>query len=325
MADNNELTFEMLTTMDLLGFYNTTTVILDDFRLSFHHMMSEIPGRRRVEVWTSKNNQDDKALLWIELIGTEGEYDSYITTDILRSMNEEGIQRLFFFTNGFIGEEDRQILEGSENYVFTCEEIIQTYGTLNKRKTAANASKRRRMQIPTGTVLIKNFLSKNQYKKHPIKIRTSSVPELVHLYINYTHDVLEKIDTIRDIENFPTDMRQWGKRVQFELLPELLKVSNYSYIPKFAYIKDNLFTLVQTLIIYIGAVIEYEDVESMTNYRKTIESVLESLQKVDDDVLKYEFDLMIIAEKSAYKLTMVSTTVILLSLVLIIVVHTAVH
>lgn len=94
--------YEALYNIKLSELYQFVTEVMIDFGYSLYRTVKEVEGRRRAETWVYNNKEDQKAIVWIEVLKPNESLDPFLTTDVLRAMNEENITRLFFFTNGLM-------------------------------------------------------------------------------------------------------------------------------------------------------------------------------------------------------------------------------
>ncbi len=88
-----------------------------------------------------QKNENISALVWIEIVKGEAVIDNYIATDVLRTMNEEGMSKLFFFTNTDIDPDTKDVLDGKDHYVFTPKDIIETIQALEVKRMSSSVKK----------------------------------------------------------------------------------------------------------------------------------------------------------------------------------------
>jgi hypothetical protein len=100
--------------------------------------------------------------------------------------------------------------------------------------------------------------------------------------------------------------------MQYKLLPELLQVSFYVFTDKFMYIRDELFNLIKSCIIYLGAIAEFEVLEIAEKNKKELENSLAILSNVDNELENYRQEL--ISKNNVFSLK-----VFLISIILIVV------
>jgi hypothetical protein len=322
MKSERQLKYDQFYNIKLAEFYRFATDIMGDFGYSLYRTVKEVETRRRVEVWThSASNDEQKAIVWLEIVKPGDVIDPYLTTDVLRAMNDENLTRLFFFTNTAMEDEDRDVLEGSNHFIFSTEEIVETLLAMESKKTIKTIKKRKTVKTPSAMVLIKNFFKNTEIKKKQIRLKTSATPDLVSQYTRLVRKILGDIDRVSDINDVPPELRERLKKVQFDLLPEMARTPNYIFPRQFADIRNMLFNLMQVTIIYIGNFIEYESEDDLKNNREIIEELMTKLEAIDDEVLDYKADMMFQAEKNAIKIILTSGAVMFVALALLIVVR----
>ncbi len=313
--------YEALYNIKLSELYQFVTEVMIDFGYSLYRTVKEVEGRRRAETWVYNNKEDQKAIVWIEVLKPNESLDPFLTTDVLRAMNEENITRLFFFTNGLMSEEDRDVLEGSNHFIFTTEEIVETLVAIDSKRAVRVVRKRRAVKVPSAMVHIKNFFKKHEIRRKHILLKTSAIPELIAQYSRLVRRILEEVDGVKDINDIPPDIREKLKKIQFELLPELAKTPSYVFPKQFTVLKNTLFSLMQVTIIYLGNFVEYESEDDLKRNRETIEEILAYLDRMDDQLLAFKSDMMFQAEKNSVKVILTSGVIAFISIVLLIVVQ----
>jgi hypothetical protein len=290
--------------------YEIATEILHDFHFAIHRSVSDSQSKRRIEVWRSTKDESDNALVWLEVINSDDNVDPYISTDILRSMNEENVTKLFFFTNGSLEKKEKEVLDGKDHYIFTPGDIIDTTNAIEKKRRHKHQKKRKSKVVPTGYTLLKNYMKGREVDKGHVLVRTSKINAVAEKYINLTKKILEDIDHIEDINNITPEIKEKFKRMQHDILPEVLKISVYRFTDQFTEMQRRLFSLLQYLLIYIGAVIEYESEDEMKRAKDRVEEELEYLNSIEAEVEEYSGNQMRRAQKYAYRLIAMSVTVI---------------
>ena len=293
MDSERKARYEQLYNIKLTEFYNFVSEVMGDFNYSIHKTVKDIENKRRIEIWAYQSREDQSAVVWIEVVKPGEVLDPYITTDVLRTMNDENVTRLFFFTNGQMGAEEKEVLEGSNHFVFGTDEIVETLIAIDMKRSIKVVRKRKKVQVPSAMVLIKNFLKANRVTRREIKLKTSAVPELAGQYYKLIRRVLNEIDKIPDINDIPTQSRERLKKIQYDLLPELLKTPYYTFTYQFAYLRNALFSLIEYTIVYIGNVIEYESEDDLKNntklnkkYKKNREKISKKLKNTLKIILK---------------------------------------
>lgn len=311
--------YEQLYNIKLTEFYNFVSEVMGDFNYSLHRTAKDIENKRRIEIWSYQSREDQSAVVWIEVVKPGETLDPYITTDVLRTMNDENVTRLFFFTNGQMSPEEKEVLEGSNHFVFGTDEIVETLIAIDMKRSIKVVRKRKKVQVPSAMVLIKNFLKANRVTRREIKLKTSAVPELAAQYYKLIRRVLNEIDKIPDINDIPSQSRERLKKIQYDLLPELIKTPYYTFTYQFAYLRNALFSLIEYTIVYIGNVIEYESEDDLKKNREVIEEIMSTLDSIDDQIANYKSDLMFSSEKIALKLIMYAAVFSVVALFILIV------
>lgn len=320
-SNSRKSKYELLYSIKLPDLYYFVTDVLKDFKYSLSRTVKEVEGKRRIEVWVNSSNSDEKGLVWIELLKPGDELDPYLTTDVLRAMNDEEVQRLFFFTNGNMNDEDRDILDGPNHFIFSTDEIVDTLTNIENKRSIKIVKKRKTVKTPSGMVLIKNFFKKREIRRKEIRLKTSATPELILQYTKLIRRILNLIDKVPDINDIPGDIKEKLKKIQYDLVPELVRTPSYVFPARFAELKNILFNIVQITIVYIGNFIEYESEEELKHNREIIEELLAKLDGVDDSVLSFKSDMMYQAEKNAIKIILTSGIITFIGLLLLIVVR----
>ena len=320
MDSERKARYEQLYNIKLPDFYNFVSEVMGDFNYSMHRTIKDIENKRRIESWAYQSREDQCAVVWIEVVKPGEILDPYLTTDILRTMNDENITSLFFFTNGQMTPEEKDVLEGSKHYVFGTDEIVETLIAIEMKRSIKVVRKRKKVKVDSGEVLLKNFLRNNKVSRREIKLKTSAIPELTSQYYRLIRRVLNEIDRIPDINDIPAQSRERLKKIQYDLLPELLKTPYYDFTYQFLYLKSTLFTLVMYTIRYIGNVVEYESEDDMKRNRELIEEIMSKLESVEGQIENYKSDLMFTSEKISLKVIVYSTIFAVASILLLIVI-----
>ncbi len=310
MSENDLIRYEDFYNISLKNFYELITEILHDFHFAVHRSVFDGQGKRRIEVWRSSKDENDNALVWIEVVEGEKDVDPYISTDVLRTMNEENVTKLFFFTNGNLEKKEKDVLDGRDHYIFTPTDIMETIKALEKKKKYKHQKKRKAKGVPSGYTLLKNYLKGRQAERGLVTVPTSKVTMIAEKYCKMTRNILDEIDRMEDINNLTPEIRDKFKKIQHDILPEVLKVSVFNFTDKFYDVKTRLFSLMQYLLIYIGAVIEYESEDEMKRSREQVELDLQYLEALEASVDEYKVSLMERAQKIAWKLLYMSIAVI---------------
>lgn len=319
MDSERKIRYDQLYNIKLTEFYNFVSEVMGDFNYSLHRTVKDVDNKRRIELWAYQSREDQSAVVWIEVVKPGDSLDPYITTDVLRTMNDENVTRLFFFTNGQMAPEEKDVLEGSNHFIFGTDEIVETLIAIDMKRSIKVVRKRKKVKVPSAMVLIKNFLKANRVTRREIKLKTSAVPELANQYYRLVRRVLNEIDKIPDINDIPTPTREHLKKIQFDLLPELIKTPYYNFTYQFAYLRNSLFSLIEYTIIYIGNVIEYESEDDLKKNREVIEEIMSKLESVDDHIESYKSDLMFTSEKLSLKIIMYSGAISIFAILILLV------
>lgn len=308
--------YEQLYNIKLQELYAFVTEVMHDFGYSLNRTIKDVENRRRIENWAYQGREEEGAVVWIDVVKPGENLDLYFTTDVLRTMNDENVTRLFFFTNGHMEADDKDTLEGMNHFVFGTDEIVETLLSIDRKRSVKVIRKRKKVKMPSAMILIKNFLRGNMRTRKSIRLKTSAIPELTEQYHRIVRRVLSEVDKIKDINNVPIEIREKLKKIQYELLPELVKTPCYTFSFRFAYLRNMLFTLIEFTIVYIGNVIEYESEDDLKKNREVIEEILEKLTFTNDKVAVYQSDMMFSSEKISLKVIMYSGIFIIVGLLI---------
>jgi len=306
----DKLVFQDFYNIQLRKFYEYVTDVMHDFSYATHRNLKEDENRRRVEIWRSSKNENVSALLWIEIVKGGTDIDSYIATDVLRTMNEEGMSKLFFFTNSDLDFDIKDILDGKDHYIFTPKDIIETMSAVEVKKMSFAVKKRKHVKVPSGTVVLRNYLKNNPPKGRKVFINTSTLSELAENYIHLARETFNEIDRLDDINNLSQETRERFKRLQTKLLPEVRKTLYFKFTERFDYISQTIYSIVQNLIVYIGALIEMESEEQMNKARDNVENELEVLRAIDEKLEAFYLEQMKKTERLSYDLLYISIGII---------------
>lgn len=308
--DEKKMSYEDFFNIKLRKFYEYVSDVMHDFSYAIHRNLKEEENKRRVEIWRSSKNENVSAIIWIELVKGGVEIDHYIATDVLRTMNEEGMTKLFFFTNTDIDKDTKDVLDGKDHYVFTPKDIIETIEALEVKKISKSAKKRKNVKVPSGRLVIRNYLKTHPPKGKKIFINTSTLSDLAENYIYLSKETLNEVDRLDDINDISAEGKEKFKRLQAKLLPELRKSLYFRFTDKFDYLAQTVYNIVQNLIIYIGALVEMESEEQMQNARDALEKELDELRSIDAKLEEFYSEQMKKTERLSYNLLYVSIAVI---------------
>lgn len=317
MSRFSDLNPKDLYNISITNFYDYVAEIMDDFNYSFHRTLKEIPNKTRCEIWKHRGS-DDEALVWVEVVQDGGDVDSEVPVEVLRVMNENNLRTLFFFTNGHLNDEDKQIIDEEGYFIFTTDEIIETLIAIDKKKEPKQKVVRKKVKTPSGFILIRNYLRNREIPKEKNVIRVNLIKSVVERYSSLYEPIKNIVDKIENFDDISDDIRETLKKEQFKLLPNLLVISTYTFLDRFQYLKVDLFNFVKLLIMYIGAIIEYEPMEDVEKYKNEIEKLLEKFSNIDKEIEEYKKD-YIEENKKLTKNLIVSSVVIILILFTIII------
>ena len=91
MDSERKARYEQLYNIKLTDFYNFVSEVMGDFNYSLHRTVKDIENKRRIEIWAYQSREDQAAVVWIEVVKPGEILDPYITTDVLRTMNDENV------------------------------------------------------------------------------------------------------------------------------------------------------------------------------------------------------------------------------------------
>lgn len=311
MSDQQtKISYQDFYNIKLSKFYEHVTDVMHDFSYAIHRNIREENGMRRVEIWRSSKNENISALIWIEVIKGGAELDHYIATDVLRTMNEEGMNKLFFFCNTDILADTKDILDGKDHYVFTPKDIIETIEALEVKRLSKSVKKRKNVKFPSGMIAIRNYMKSHPPKGRRVFINTSTLSDLAQNYIHLAKETFNEVDRLDDINNMSQETRDRFKRLLTKLLPELRKTLYFKFTERFDYISQHVYNIMQNLVVYISALIEMESDEQMNKARDAVENDLDVLRGIDEKLEDFYQMQMKKTEKLSYNLLYVSIAVI---------------
>ncbi|BAI81791.1 hypothetical protein DEFDS_P171 (plasmid) [Deferribacter desulfuricans SSM1] len=296
--------------ISISNLYNYIYEIMENFNYAFHQSVKEIPGKTICEIWKAKHSTKE-VLVWIEVVQDGQEVDSDLPITILRIMNDYNLKNLFFFTNGYLNNETKQLLDEENYFIFTTDEIIETLLAIDKKKITKVKSKRKKTKVPSGFILIKNYLKNREIPKHRTIIKLGLINNIINKYLALHKPIYQLIQHIENYENVPDDIEKKLKMLQFNLLPYLLVISSYKFITPFSYLKVDLFEYIKYLIMYIGAVIEYEPLEDVERYKNQIDDYINKFNNIDKEIEKYRSEYLELNKKLAKNLLIQAVTVML--------------
>ncbi|PLX68121.1 MAG: hypothetical protein C0603_08400 [Denitrovibrio sp.] len=306
MSEEDKISYQEFYNIKLSKFYEHVTDVMHDFSYAIHRNLKEEDNRRRVEIWRSSKNENISALIWLELVKGDALIYNYIATDILRTMNEEGLTKLFFFTNTDLSADTKEVLDGKDHYIFTPKDIIETISALEVKRMSNSVKKRKTVKVTSGMIVIRNYLKTNPPKGRRVFINTSTLSEMASNYIHLAKETFNEIDRIDDINNLTHETKERFKHLQTKLLPELRKTLYFKFTERFNDLSQTVYNIVQNLIIYIGALIEIESEEQMNKARDGVENDLDVLRGIDEKLETFYLEQMKKTEKLSYNLLYIS-------------------
>lgn len=310
MSEQDNVTYQDFYNIKLRKFYEFVAEVMHDFSYAIHRSLKEDENKRRVEIWRSSKNENMSAIVWMELVKGGQDLDHYVSTDVLRTMNEEGLTKLFFFTNTDIAKDTKEVLDGRDHYIFTPKDIIETVEALELKKMSKTAKKRKNVKVPSGRIILRNYLKNHPPKGKKVFINTSTLADLAENYIHLAKETFGEVDRLDDINNMTNETKERFKRLQMKLLPELRKTLYYKFTERFDFISQTVYNIVQNLIIYLGALIELESEEQMNKARDNVENELDVLRNIDTKLEEFYEEQMKKTERLSYNLLYVSVAII---------------
>jgi len=306
----NKMSYQDFYNIKLKQFYEYVTGVMHDFSYATHRNLKEEDARRRAEIWRSSKNENVSALVWMELVKGGAEIDHYIATDVLRTMNDEGMTKLFFFTNADLTPDTKDVLDGKDHFVFTPKDIIETIEALEVKKLSKNVKKRKNVKVPSGRVIIRNYLKNNPPKGKKVFVNTSTLSDLAENYILLSRETFNEVDRLDDINNLTQETKDRFKRLQTKLLPEVRKTLYFKFTDRFDFISQTIYNIVQNLVMYIGSLIEMESEEQMNKAREVVEKELDVLRGIDEKLEEFYTEQMKKTERLSYDLLYISIAII---------------
>ncbi|ADR18850.1 hypothetical protein [Calditerrivibrio nitroreducens] len=320
--DIEELSFKDFVEMDISTFYDYIGHIMVDLNFSFHRSIRDVGDYRRIEIWKHTKNLDDYALVWVEIVKPGNDVTRDVSYDVLRTMNDLNMLKLFFFTNGGIDESSRDVLDDKGHFIFTPDNIIETLIAIKKKSELVIKPKikRKKPKTPSGFVLIKNFLKENKPKEIKTVVPIKLIPEFRDKLIAQFEPIFDLIKTIEEINNIDSEVRKKLKAYQFALLTDLLNVASLDFEDPFGWMKEDLFYMIQNLVLYIGALVEYELEEDMNNYLEEFNKRKNNLYKFEEiieEIRKKDIERIEIITKQLKKLSKIVIIVSILALIVV--------
>ncbi|MCX8083391.1 MAG: hypothetical protein N3C60_00495 [Calditerrivibrio sp.] len=315
--DLEELSIKDFVEMDISRFYDYIAHIMVDLNFSFHRAIRDVQDYRRIEVWKHVKNMDDYTLVWVEMVKPGNDVTRDVSYEVLRTMNDLNMVKLFFFTNGGIEDSSKDVLDDKGHFIFTPDNIIETLLAIKKKTelVVKPKIKRKKPKTPSGFVLIKNFLKDNKPKDLKTVVPTKLIPEFRDKLIKQFDPIFEIIKSIEDINNIDAEVRKKIKAYQFALLTDLLNIASLEFEEPFGWMKEDFFYMIQNLVLYLGAVVEYELEEDMNSYLEEYERRKNNLYKYEETISKIKEEQFKMLEKLTLQLKKKSTIVIIIAII----------
>lgn len=308
--------FENFYNITMEQFYTYVSEIQYDMGFSFHNSLYDLEERKRVELWQNKQGTEN-VMVWLETVKENEEIPVVVGTDILRTMNEQNVTKLFFYTNGSIGEDVKNIVDSDEHYLFTPTEIIETLLAVEKsNEVVEDIPVRKNVKVPSGFVLIRNYLQANKLSKEKLYVKTEHVAGIVSSLVTELESILSFIDSLEDLDRLSKENQDRLRGMQYALLPQLIKVSSFIFTARFMYIRDELFNAVKECVIYIGSIVDMELLEIMDRHKENMLNSIDILLNVDIELNNYKNELISKTSVLAGKLFIISILVIVLFVIL---------
>lgn len=305
--------YENFYNINMPDFYEYVSQVQSDFNFNFHNSLRDLEDKRRVEIWKGINSDSDVGLVWLEISDNGEDIPLIVATDVLRTMNEQGVVKLFFYTNGAISDEIKDIIDGESHYLFSPSEIIEVLIAVEKKhNNSAEDKKRKNVKIPSGFVLIRNYLQAHTISGDKVYIKTEHISKIVNDIVGQLGSILSFLKDIDDIDNISKESEDRIRSLQYGLLPQLIQVSSFVFTNEFMYVRDELFNMIKECVIYMGAVIEMELLETVEKHRLNMLVSMDVLQSVDGKLSDYRDDLINSSTIVASKLMVLSVIIILI-------------
>lgn len=317
MASESKSAYEKFFNISISDFYEYVASIMGDFGFVFHKNIKELPNKRRIELWKLKISESDQAIVWIEMTNSGSDVTKDVPAEVLRVMNDENLTKLFFFTNGGLLENEMETLEGKNHFIFTPSEIIESMEMIkNKEEKKEDTNKRKHIKVPSGFVLLKNYLEAHKKNIKSIVIRIDDIPLYSEKVSKKILKTLEASAQVKDINNIPQEERDNLKKIQYSLLPELTNISSLSLPDGLTDIKENLFDIVKNCVLYLGSLVEYESEDLLSKYMEAINKSIAEVAKSAEKVEIYKKNQMKGTFGQAFKLFIITFFILFLSFLL---------
>ena len=292
MKDIRKLTYSDFYYIPIEEFYTYCSIILKQLNYIFFRRIIETSSKR-TEVWQLGNAKDNKALVYLEMLAPGEELGWDKAAAILKLMNEEEITILYLFTNGALDNDAKEIIEDDSRFIYTPRVIIERLLNLENqdgdKNTETEKSKRRlrkKNKFPSGKVLLSDYFKSNKPAYKNIDISIDEMVDIVNQYLKKSEEVLSYIDHIKNIDYLSKKEKASLIDQQYSFLPAIPKIISLSFNKNLNNIKTSLLSLVKNIIMYIGAIANYEPIEDINNFRENILKENDLLSSTGDIVYK---------------------------------------
>ena len=317
MADEAKSDYEKFFNINISDFYEYVASVMGDFGFVFHKSLKELPNKRRIELWKFKTSDSDQAIIWIEITNSGSDVPREVPAEVLRVMNDENLTKLFFFTNGGLQESEKETLEAKEHYIFTPSEIIDLMSIIrDKEKKDVTVNRRKSVKVPSGFILIKNYLDSHKGNIKNIVIRIDDIPKYGEKISKKISNILDASSQVADINNIPQEDRDSLKKMQYSILPELTNISSLNLPPELANVKEIFFDGVKNCILYIGALVEYESEDLLEKYLDLTKKNMAAIGETKNKVENYKKEQIKKSYKISLRLFLVTIFVLFLGVLL---------
>lgn len=317
MAFESKSDYEAFFNISISDFYEYVASIMTDFGFIFHKSLKELPNKRRIELWKLKTNDSEHAIIWIEITNSGSDVPKDVPADVLRVMNDENLTKLFFFTNGGLQDNEKETLEGKNHYIFTPSEIIESIDLIKSKEVKnVQVNKRKAVKVPSGFVLLKNYLESHKGNIKNIVIRIDDIPYYGEKISKKISKIIDSSAQIKDINNIPQDERDNLKKMQYSILPELTNISSLNLPKELTEIKETLFDGIKNCVLYLGALVEYESEELLDKYLNLIKENMKNIAETKNKIEIYKKTQIRSSFGQSFKLFLITIFVLFLSFLL---------
>ena len=294
MKDIRKLTYSDFYYISIEEFYTYCSIILKQLNYIFFRRIIETSSKR-TEVWQLGNSKDNKALVYMEMLDPGEELGWDKAAAILKLMNEEEITILYLFTNGALDNDAKEIIEDDSRFIYTPRVIIERLLNLENqdqdvdKSTETEKSKRRsriKNKFPSGKLLLSDYFKSNKPAYKNIDISIDEMVDIINQYLTKSEEILSYINHIKDIDYLSKKEKAYLIGRQYSFLPAIPKIISLSFNQNLNNIKASLLSLVKNIIMYIGAIVNYEPIEDINNFRENILKENDLLSSTGDSVYK---------------------------------------